>query len=260
MLLRAAFFCAALAAALVGRLSVRRRARSPTAAATVGPIYLRSPVRRAVPAGPHRPAAAIGVRLHLAADTSPSSAGDMAISRIRRRPGTAPVSCIAAAPPSVGRVDSATRCRLGKRRLCVPPSTELCSAGLGLWRRLRHGGVLGHAWRAVGIRPRGLFPAIPGRSRLPAMAPAGHARPYDGGAIGGARRQRERGAARCGRNGSRRIGRFVHRLGRVVRRRGSIRVAVAGASQSRAAPRRKFRSGHLGQRRDTLPCRPNHPA
>ena len=49
-------------------------------------------------------------------------------------------------------------------------------------------------------------------------------------------------------------------LDRAVRRRGGICIAMAGASQSRAESHRQFRSRHLGQHRDTLPCRPNHPA
>jgi hypothetical protein len=244
----------------VGRFSARRRARSPTVAATVGPIYPRSTARRVLPAGPHRPAVAIGGRLHLAAGTSRVQPATW------QSRGPPPprhwANIVHRSSPAVRRSRRRRDAISPRKTASMRPAVHRSNAGLGLrqlgW--LRHGGVLGRAWRAVGVRPCGLFPAISGRSRVPAMAPAGHARPYDGGAIGSARRRRERSAARCGRDGSCRIEQFVHRLDRAVRRRGSVRVAVAGTSQSRASPRRKFRSGHLGQHRDTLPCRPNHPA
>ena len=124
--------------------------------------------RRILPAGPRRPAVAIGVRLHLAGGDVSSSAGDVAISRSTAAQTLGQYR--ASQQPRRPSVEfaGATQYRRGKRLLCVPPSTELHNAGLGLRRLewLRHGGVLGRAWRAVGVRPCGLFPAISGRSRV----------------------------------------------------------------------------------------------
>ena len=262
MLLRAAYFCAALAAALwvasryVGERA-RRQWRLPSAqyiraVRLVEHFRLDRTVQRWLSASVD----------HLAADTPPSSAGDVAISRSTAAQALQPVSRIAAAPPSVGRVAGATQYRRGKRRLCVravhraiqrrPRSSAAGGYGTAaFWAML---GALSASDRAAYFRQSQVDPGYQQwRQQV-------DARPYDGGAIGSARRRRKRSAARCGRNGSRRIERFVHRLDRAVRRRGSVRVAVAGASQSRASPRRKFRSGPLRQRRNTLPCRPDHPA
>ena len=235
MLLRAAYFCAALAVALSGSLlGTRRGARRqwwlPAAR------YIRAvQVRRVLPAGPHRPAAVIDVRQLPAAVTSPiqlatsQSRGppprrhcgntvhhsNPGVRRLKRQRDPIPPGATAAMRSAVHR---ATRRRL--RSPGVPAATVRRRSGPCLARCRRP------TVRHISDNPRSIPPTSNGASR--SCATRRRRRVWRHSAT------REAAPSNAAQPRARR--RFGHRMDRAVHRRGGICIAVAGASQSRAHP------------------------